>query len=77
MGKSTLIKVLTDKYPNSFGFSVSFTTRAPREGEEHGKNYFFVKKEEFQDMITADDFIEWCQVHSNMYGTAKSQIRSI
>ena len=48
-----------------------------REGEVHGKNYFYVSKEEFQKMIDADDFIEWCQVHSNMYGTAKSQIRSI
>ena len=48
-----------------------------RDGEVHGKNYFYVSKEEFQKMIDADDFIEWCQVHSNMYGTAKSQIRSI
>ena len=60
MGKSTLISVLTEKYPSSFGFSVSYTTRAPRAGEKHGKNYFFVTKEEFQAMIDADDFIEWC-----------------
>ena len=77
VGKSTLIKALTDKYPSSFGFSVSFTTRQPRAGEEHGKNYFFVEKPEFEKMIEADDFIEWCQVHSNMYGTAKSQINAI
>ena len=77
VGKSTLIKVLTDKYPTSFGFSVSFTTRAPRAGEEHGKNYFFVDHSEFEGMIEKNDFIEWCKVHSNMYGTAKSQIRSI
>jgi guanylate kinase len=48
VGKSTLIKVMTDKYPDSFGFSVSFTTRNMREGEAHGVNYFFVSKEEFQ-----------------------------
>ncbi len=72
VGKSTLIKSLTDKYPDKFGFSVSYTTRAPREGEVHGKNYFFISKEEFENMIRNDDFIEWCQVHQNMYGTAKS-----
>ena len=63
---------MTDKYPDSFGFSVSFTTRNMREGEAHGKSYFYVKKEEFQKMIDQDDFIEWCNVHGNMYGTAKS-----
>ena len=77
VGKSTLINELTSKWPNSFGFSVSYTTRQPREGEEHGKNYFFVTQEEFQSMIDSDEFIEWCKVHSNMYGTAKSQIKSI
>ena len=77
VGKSTLIKVLTDKYPNSFGFSISYTTRQPRAGEQHGVNYYYVEKSEFEEMIAKDDFIEWCQVHANMYGTAKSQIRSI
>ena len=77
VGKSTLINALTAKWPNSFGFSVSYTTRQPREGEEHGKNYFFTSQEDFQKMIDQDDFIEWCKVHSNMYGTAKSQIKSI
>ena len=72
MGKSTLIKSLTEKHPNKFGFSVSYTTRAPRAGEVHGKSYFFVTKEEFKSMIEKDDFIEWCNVHTNMYGTAKS-----
>ena len=50
VGKSTLIKHLTDKYPNMFGFSVSYTTRAPRAGEEHGVNYFYIAKEEFLEM---------------------------
>jgi energy-coupling factor transporter ATP-binding protein EcfA2 len=77
VGKSTLINVLTAKYPNSFGFSVSFTTRAPRAGEKDGVNYNFVTHDTFNEMITAEDFIEYCHVHSNMYGTAKSQIRSI
>ena len=59
VGKSTLIKELTNKYPDSFGFSVSYTTRQPREGEKHGVNYFYITKEEFQAMIDKDDFIEW------------------
>jgi guanylate kinase len=72
VGKSTLISHLTQKHPNKFGFSVSYTTRAPREGEVHGKNYFFIDKSQFQEMIEKDDFIEWCQVHTNMYGTSKN-----
>ena len=54
VGKSTLINTLTAKYPNKFGFSVSYTTRAPREGEVHGKNYFYITKEEFKEMIKKD-----------------------
>ena len=72
-----MINALTEKYPDKFGFSVSYTTRAPRPGEVNGKSYFFVSKEEFQGMIDKDDFVEWFQVHQNMYGTAKSQINSI
>lgn len=77
VGKSTLINSLTAKYPDAFGFSVSYTTRDPRPGEVNGVHYNFVSKDEFNHMISSDDFIEWAQVHSNFYGTAKSQIRQI
>ena len=77
VGKGTLIDHLFSLYPHSFKFSVSFTTRKAREGEVNGVHYNFVTKEQFQEMIDKDDFIEWCWVHENMYGTAKSQIRSI
>lgn len=77
VGKGTLIEHLTKKHPDSFGFSVSYTTRAPRQGEVHGENYFFVTKDEFKKMIPQNDFIEWCEVHGNYYGTAKAQIVSI
>ena len=77
VGKSTLINALTEKYPGKFGFSVSHTTRDPRPGEEHGVNYFYTNKEDFETMIEKDDFVEWCKVHKNMYGTAKSQIMAI
>jgi guanylate kinase len=46
-GKGTLIKKLTEKYPDKFGFSVSYATRAPREGEVDGEHYNFVTKEKF------------------------------
>ena len=72
VGKSTLISELKGKYPNAFGFSVSYTTRKPRPGEVHGIDYFYVTKVEFESMIQSDDFIEYCTVHNNMYGTAKS-----
>ena len=47
VGKGTLQKRLTDKYPNAFGFSVSYTTRAMREGEKEGVNYNYISKEKF------------------------------
>ena len=59
VGKGTLQAKLTDKYPNAFGFSVSYTTRAPREGEVHGVNYNYISQDEFQAMIKAGDFIEY------------------
>lgn len=76
-GKGTLINHLTAKFPEKFGFSVSFTTRPPREGEKDGVHYNFVTMEKFKEMIAKDEFIEHCQVHDKMYGTAKSQINNI
>ena len=71
-GKGTLINSLKENHPDMFGFSVSYTTRLPRQGEVHGKDYFFVTKDEFKEMIAQDGFIEYCEVHTNMYGTAKA-----
>jgi guanylate kinase len=76
-GKGTLIGDLKNSYEKKFGFSVSYTTRAPRQGEENGVHYYFVTREIFQQMINRDEFIEYCEVHTNMYGTAKSQITGI
>jgi len=76
-GKGTLISFLTSKFPEKFGFSVSYTTRAPRQGEVDGVHYNFVTMDKFKDMIANDEFIEHCQVYDKMYGTAKEQIRKI
>ncbi|XP_068951971.1 guanylate kinase isoform X7 [Petaurus breviceps papuanus] len=68
-GKSTLLKKLLQEYGNIFGFSVSHTTRSPRPGEENGKDYHFVTREEMQREIDAGEFIEHAEFSGNMYGT--------
>ena len=77
VGKGTLIRKLRDKLPDKFSLSVSYTTRKPRPGEEHGVHYFFVSEAEFKSKIGANDFIEYCEVHGNFYGTCKSEVKRI
>ena len=72
-GKGTLIQRVLNKVPN-LSYSVSFTTRPPRNGEEDGREYFFVTKEQFKRMVAANEFLEWAYVHSKMYGTARDQV---
>ncbi|MBV9959562.1 MAG: guanylate kinase [Acidobacteria bacterium] len=72
-GKGTLIRRVLKIVPD-LGYSVSFTTRAPREGEEHGRHYFFVPVEKFREMASAGAFLEWAVVHGNLYGTAHAQV---
>ena len=76
-GKGTLINKLMEKFPNKFAFSVSCTTRQPREGEIDGVHYNFVTVEKFNEMVANDEFIEHFTVHNNSYGTTKAQLRSI
>ena len=54
-------------------FSVSATTRPRREGEVHGKDYFFLTKEEFEERIRIGDLVEWEEIYGNYYGTLKSE----
>ena len=58
-GKGTLVKGLLNAYPQQYALSISATTRAPRVGEEHGREYFFVSKERFEQMIAGDALIEY------------------
>jgi len=69
-GKTTLCKEVVDILPN-LRHSVSYTTRAPRPSEVHGRDYFFVSPAEFEKMVTSGEFAEWAEVHGNFYGTAK------
>lgn len=72
-GKTTLCQKLLAKYSN-LSYSISYTTRAPRQGEENGRDYFFISRQDFEQMISKGDFLEYAQVHGNLYGTAFSQI---
>ena len=72
-GKTTLIKKYMANHPNA-SFSVSYTTREPRSGEVDGKDYYFVDKEKFEQMINEGDFIEWASVHDNYYGTSFKEL---
>src|SRR6185312_12605233 len=72
-GKGTLIQRVLKQVPN-LSYSVSFTTRAPRNGELDGREYFFVTPDKFQQMVDAGEFLEWAHVHSKRYGTARQQV---
>ena len=72
-GKGTLVKKLLETYDN-YALSVSMTTRAPREGEQDGVHYFFSSKEQFEEKIQADGFIEYAQYCDNYYGTPKAYV---
>lgn len=69
-GKSTLVKALREEVKD-LAWSVSYTSREAREGEVHGKDYFFVKENEFKRLITEDVFLEWALVHGQYKGTSK------
>jgi guanylate kinase len=73
-GKSTIINAASDEI-GEYYFSISTTTRAPRVGEEDGKDYFFVSKESFEEDIKAGNFLEYAQVHGNYYGTSLNPVR--
>jgi guanylate kinase len=74
-GKSTLARRLV-KEVDGLDFSISFTTRAPRAGEEHGKDYFFVDHATFDEMIRTGGLVEWVEVYGHKYGTGKDWINS-
>jgi guanylate kinase len=69
-GKSTLVNVVRRTLPN-LEFSISYTTREPRGTEKNGCEYFFITREQFEEMIRNDDFLERANVFGNYYGTAK------
>jgi len=73
-GKSTLVNELLKLVPD-MDFSISYTTRPPRGSEENGKQYHFVSRKEFEQMIRGDEFLEHADVFGNYYGTARRFLR--
>lgn len=69
-GKSTLVNALLAQDP-SIKLSISFTTRAPRPGEQHGREYYFTSTDDFHERREHDEFLEWAEVHGNYYGTSR------
>ena len=72
-GKGTLIRRVLELIPD-ISYSVSYTTRAPRAGEVNGREYCFVARKEFEEMMAAGDFLESAVVHGNLYGTSRKQV---
>lgn len=70
-GKSTLVTRLLRDVPGLI-FSVSYTTRKPRGAERDGENYFYICRDEFEERLRHDEFLEWAEVFGNYYGTHRS-----
>ncbi len=75
VGKSTIIKEVLNMNPD-LCLSVSYTTRSPRPQEVHGRDYFFVSRQEFESMMAKGEFLEWARVHGHLYGTSLRWIES-
>ena len=76
-GKGTIMKELMKKFGSDYALSISATTRNPRPGEEHGREYFFVTTDEFEDMIQKGALLEYAKYVSNYYGTPRSYVEEL
>jgi guanylate kinase len=77
-GKTTILKPILEKLKDKFGFSISATTRLPREGERNGVDYYFITPENMRERIANGDFLEWEEVYPDKYyGTLKSELERI
>lgn len=76
-GKSTLIKKLMDEHKDTFGFSVSHTTRNPRPGEQDGVDYHYTTREQMEKAIADGEFLESAQFSGNLYGTSKKAVQDV
>jgi guanylate kinase len=75
-GKTSLVRALMERRP-ALRFSISYTTRAKRASETHGRDYFFVDKSEFERMVAAGEFLEHARVFDNYYGTSRAQVEQM
>lgn len=70
-GKTTLCRAMAPIFPGLY-YSISYTTRPPRPGDENGKDYHFISPEDFQKMIKEGKFAEWAEIYGHRYGTSKT-----
>ncbi|KAG5494299.1 hypothetical protein GH5_02310 [Leishmania sp. Ghana 2012 LV757] len=77
VGKGTLLGRLLREYPNRFAYSVSHTTRKPRQGEVDGREYHFTDRESILKMRDNNEFLELCDVHGNFYGTSVAAVHAV
>ncbi|AFZ56154.1 guanylate kinase [Anabaena cylindrica FACHB-243] len=73
VGKGTLMRSLLQRHPE-FYYSVSATTRSPRPGETNGKNYYFISRKEFEQLVAQGEFLEWAEFAGNYYGTPREAV---
>jgi guanylate kinase len=76
-GKTTLVRTLFAQHPQvvaNLRYSVSHTTRGPRPGEQHGRDYYFVTPDEFAAEVAADNFLEWAEVYGQLKGTSRRAV---
>ncbi|BAZ01796.1 guanylate kinase [Tolypothrix tenuis PCC 7101] len=73
VGKGTLMRVLLQRHPELY-YSVSMTTRSPRSGEINGKNYYFVSRSKFEQLVAQGEFLEWAEFAGNYYGTPREVV---
>lgn len=72
-GKHTILRKVLEKDPD-IEYSISATTRAPREGEIDGTHYFFIDRTDFEQRVARGEFVEWAEVHGNLYGTLRTEL---
>jgi guanylate kinase len=73
VGKGTLMRSLLQRHPELY-YSVSVTTRSPRPGEINGKNYYFISRSKFEQLIAQGEFLEWAEFAGNYYGTPREAV---
>ncbi|MDZ7961023.1 MAG: guanylate kinase [Aulosira sp. DedQUE10] len=73
VGKGTLMRALLQRHPELY-YSVSMTTRSPRPGEINGKNYYFVSRSKFEQLVAQGEFLEWAEFAGNYYGTPREVV---
>jgi guanylate kinase len=73
VGKGTLLQALLKRHPEVY-YSVSATTRSPRTGEINGKNYYFISRTKFEQLVSQGEFLEWAEFAGNYYGTPREAV---